>query len=548
MRQTKMKRNTLVFIGLLLLAGITHLLTKTDYTQIDASMNSIGIMIYLGLLLFWIESVRTRLLTSKIRTGIIWTGWLMLSYLLIRTIKYDYVNTPLGGRYAAYAYWTPQMLIPTLFLMTCIRIRRGGEGKGRWNEAWLLIPACLLSLMALTNDLHKLVYCPTVPLSSFDIATGTFSYGPGFWLLNAWMILAFLAGLVLLFRETGKRYPRVIRTLAALVLAWVGLILLNLLVFERGFARFKMFGNPEIHIFCMLGLMEVCIRSRLIPYNENYSGFFSRLRFPAFITDLRMEPVYRAAEVPEAEWNSLQAALESPLALTQDRKLTGKAVRGGCAFWVTDESAVHQAQERLREANELIEQENDLILAEAEQRRQEAYLQSRHRIYHEIAQEIYPCQKRISRLLEGAEPGTEEFRDRIARVSILNTYVKRKTNLLLLASEQDRISTSELFLALRESANYLTLAGLHTVAAEQDERLYPADLILALYDGFEALAEQLLGQASSMMVSWKQDGLCLAAQTDAELHSEGLALPVRFRRFENTLYMDLLTPKGGGES
>ena len=111
---TNQKRSTILFVGFLLLAGIMHLLSMTDYTQIDAPMNSIGNMIYLGLLLFWIESVRTRLLTSRIRTGIIWTGWLMLSYLLIRTIKYDFVDSPLAIRYAAYAYWTPQMLIPTL--------------------------------------------------------------------------------------------------------------------------------------------------------------------------------------------------------------------------------------------------------------------------------------------------------------------------------------------------------------------------------------------------------------------------------------------------
>ena len=44
---------------------------------------------------------------------------------------------------------------------------------------------------------------------------------------------------------------------------------------------------------------------------------------------------------------------------------------------------------------------------EAEQKEKDAHLQSRHRIYHEIAAELYPCQKRIGQLLEETVPGSE---------------------------------------------------------------------------------------------------------------------------------------------
>ena len=53
----------------------------------------------------------------------------------------------------------------------------------------------------------------------------------------------------------------------------------------------------------------------------------------------------------------------------------------------------------------------------------------------------------------------KDFRDRIAGISVLNAYVKRKTNLLLMASEKEMIPTQEIFAALSESCRYLSYAG-----------------------------------------------------------------------------------------
>ena len=306
-----------------------------------------------------------------------------------------------------------------------------------------------------------------------------------------------------------------------------------------------MFHNPEIHVFCMLGVFEICIRYRLIPYNENYSAFFQKLQIPSLITDRAFRPVYAADAALSVGPESLKTASTAPVALTPDQKLCGKAIRAGYAFWVQDESAVHRAQERLLEANEMIEQENDLIRAETEQKKQDAYLQSRHRIYHEIAAELYPCQKKITQILNEAVPGAEDFKQKIAFVSVLNAYVKRKTNLLLLAAENETLSTNELFLALQESANYLTLAGLQTTVAKPEEKLMPAAVILSLYDAFEALAEQVQGRAPSLMVSWYGDGLRLAAEAESEPDPATICLPVRIRKSEDVLYMDILSGKDG---
>lgn len=539
------RRNTLLFLGLLLLAGICHALTRTGYLLFDTLMNSLSSLIYIGLLLFWLESVGTRLPISRARTDVLWIVGLMICWLLIRIVNYDYNNGTLIVRYLCYAYWTPQMLIPALFLCLSLRIRQGGGQQSCRSLALVLLPGAILALLAWTSDLHRLIYRPNVPISAFRVETGTYGYGPAFWLMMAWMGLAAAAGVILLLRETGRRSPRAIRWLLGLVGLWIGLTLQTLLVQDRKLIPFRVFGMPEINIFCMLGFLEICIRGRLIPTNENYPGFFSRLQLPALITDRELRPAYGAARGPDTDREGLEKALRSPLTLTEDLTLSSSPVQGGCVFYVTDRSAIRRAREELSEANELLEQENDLIRAETEQRERDAYLQSRHRIYHEIARKLYPCQKRISQLLEGAAPGSPDFRARIAMSCVLNAYVKRKTNLLLLDAEQETVSGRELFLALQESARYLTLAGLQTTVAQPEEGQYRPDLAIGIYDAFQALAEQLLGRVSSMMVSWKPGCLCLAVEADAAPSTEGIALPVRLRRAEGALYMDVLFQTGG---
>ena len=538
-----LRKNTLRFIAFLLLAGVANFLSRLDDPVIGKIMTAANALILCGLLLFWLQSVRIRLLPSGASRYVVAIAILLLFWLLLRTVKYQVAGDSVSQRYLVYAYWIPQTLTPTLFLMSCFRIRRG-DRPGRRYERLLLIPAVILSLLVMTNDLHQLVYKPHAGFYKFVLETGTYTRGFCFYLLYAWIAAAMLTGIFLLFRETGHRPGRVVRSLLLIVLLWFSLIMLHYLVIEKT-ESLRFFNIPEIHIFSILGIIEVCIRHRLIRYNENYSGFFRNLRMPVLITDRRFRPVYASASEVRADESMLKASLEKPVSLSASQKLYGSEIRGGYAFRVEDESPVFAAQQRLLFANSLMEQENDLIRAETEQKEKDAHLQSRHRIYHEIAGELYPWQKRISQLLDEAKPGSEDFREKITQISVLNAYVKRKTNLLLLASENDTLSTGELYLALQESANYLTLAGLPTIVLKPEDMPKPAEQLTLLYDAFEQLAEQLLDKASSMMVSWTPDGLCLATQADQAPDPAGLPLSVHFRSEEDTLYMDLSVRKGG---
>ncbi len=556
---TEQNRNTIPFIGFLLLAGVLHIIEdfshnvpSPDYSFVTM-LFCLVFMIYSGLILFWIRSVHTRLLPSQARSCLIAAALLMLLYLSLRAFKYRIAGGNAGIRVCWYAFYIPMTMIPALFLAVCIRIARG-ERYTKWDERLTLVPAGILSAVILTNDLHHLVFIPVPGIEDFLGRMGTYTYGLPFYMAYAWIILAMAAGIVLLVKACGSRKNRKMTlSVAAVILLWFILIRLHSL--KKMIEFIPPYEAPEIHIFCMLAVFEICIRSRLIPHNENYTGFFAKLPLPLMITDREYHPVYQSAAGIDADTEQLVSSLAAPVYPQPDRKLSGRQIHGGYAFWMEDESGVRKANEKLLEANDLLESENTLIEYENRQKEEKAYLQSRHQIYYEIAEEMYPYQKRIEVLLNETETGKGSSRDKIAMVSVLNAYVKRKTNLCLMASERETLPLGELRLAVSESGRYLFYVGIRTSVDEsgfcgmqedgRKETFLPSGSIIALYDTFEWLAEQMIGHTSLLMVSFSDESLKLAADTDFPLELKGTALPVQSEKREDILYLTIRTQKGG---
>ena len=548
------KRNLLLFVGLLLLAGLFHIIEHTihdisalgePHYAVVTLFFCLELVIYTVLIIFWIQSVHTRLLPSRARNYMVIVALLMIFYLVLRAYKYRIAGEDAGLRLSWYAYYIPMTFIPALFLMVCIRIKKGAA-KLKVDEKVFLIPAAVLSGLIMTNDLHHLVFVPEPGLSNFIGKSGTYTYRVTFYITYAWIVLAILAGIILLIRTFGLKQKRRLLYLGGIIAVWVILTQLHTL---KKFIEFTPpYETPEIHIFTMLAVFEFAIRQRLIPYNENYAGFFASLPMPVMITDKNFNPVYRSAGSIDLEPGLLTEALKAPIYPIPDGKLSGRPIRGGYTFWIEDESEIRHANEELNEANELLKGENTLIEYENNQKEENAYLRLHHHIYHEIAQEMYPYQKRIEDLLNEAKPGTKEFLRIVAEVSVLNAFVKRKTNMLLVASEHDVIDINELLLAVSESGRYLEFVGLKTSvdesgfiapSAKDGSNALPSDTIIALYDTFQFLTEQLIGHATLLMISYGTEGLRLAADTDMEINTEHAPLPVSMEQQDDILFMDI---------
>ncbi len=532
---SKQNRNTLLFIGLFLLAGGVYMLTRNEIALIDTTAFCLNYTIYICLLFFWILSVYERLLPTRSRTYILFCAGWMLIFLFLRIYRYRIGAGGFWNRFVLYAYNVPMVMITTLFFLIAVRSRQGEEKSGQKAEFLLLLPALLLSTLILTNDLHFLSYRP-VDSQFFDTAA-SYVRGPLFYVQYAYMVVMLLSGLVLLLRTAKNYHKRWIFLILADILLWISIVILSETVLVN---KLKPFTTPETHIFGMLGLCEICIRMGLISYNENYSGVFRSMEQPAMITDRQLQPVYRTSVPVTALEAQMREAVQGPVYLDSDTCLKSRPLRSGYVFWTEDEEELRRLNLKLQETGEELAQENELIEAENRLLETQAYVATRNRIYSQISEKMYPAQQRLAALLKDLQPDAPDFKDRITKALVVSAYIKRATNMLIAQPEEAMIPTEELRRALQESASYLQYRGLAMEITSFEKDMIFREDAFRLYTLFEQLMESLDTLPDLMSVSFSGGELRLVTRETDVPPVPGLTI----QQGDGLLYLSI-TAEGG---
>ncbi|MCR5249033.1 MAG: hypothetical protein K6E50_00340 [Lachnospiraceae bacterium] len=538
-------KTTITFVGIFLLAGGCYLCSRTGSAFFNSLMFCMNATLLLGLVVFWMYTVSARLLKTRTRLYISAAGFFIALFVMMRIFKYRIVvNGVIASRYVTYLYYIPRIMIPTLFLITAVRLA-GDRTFHRHLSRGILVTGCALMALPLTNDLHGFVYRPKVVPAQFDMTSRTYSWGPGFFLLYAWIISLMVVGLIVLFAIMRKRDKKLVVMLVFTIVLWLSAKLFTSLVIDR-LNTARMYSGVEIDCFSMLLLLECCIRSRLIPYNENYAGFFHSLSMPVLITGPGLDTVYASSVPVRASKETLASAEDAPVYLDEDTRLMCMKIRAGYTFWTEDESELHKEQRRLADANAVLSEENDLIALERRLKEQKAQLEAQALVYEKIGAAMAPKQKKIRELLNATRPDAADFADALGKVCVLNAYSKRKTNLLLLSEEALPKQNRELFLALSESARFLNCCGIDAAAVGEEYSGLPLSDVHELYDTFETLIEAYLPVLREMTVSIMPEGIRVAMEAETKVEIAGAVLPVTCVESDGLLFFTIKRRNAGG--
>ena len=104
-----------------------------------------------------------------------------------------------------------------------------------------------------------------------------------------------------------------------------------------------------------------------------------------------------------------------------------------------------------------------MIQAENELKTRQAAVDSRNFIYAQIAERMLPYHRRALAMLDEMQPDAPDFRERVARLNLLNAYIKRGTNLLL-TGEGEELSLGEKMLFAGRSRSSLKSFGIVAAA------------------------------------------------------------------------------------
>lgn len=515
-----------ICVVLVLLVGPVRII---GYQYEKAAYNNIICILFCAAAFIWLFQIRKRVIQPEERRYLTGIALLMIFWIVLQTIRYEYiVDEYYITRFVWYLYYVPQTFCAALMLLSVLHIGRPYDRPicRRWKLIY--VPSAIIVAGVLTNDLHQLAF--RFPYGLKDWNRVDYIYGPYYYAALLWIAVLFLAILVITFTRCSVPGRR--RKL------WMPLLPLFIGVFycilywhiDDSMIRF-MYRMSEVMCFVFAAFLEGLMLAHLIPTNDSYEDFWNASSIGAGIMNQSDEICYRSLSSVLVTPDQIRGAQQEDVFLENGNVILKSCrIHGGFGYWFTDISEINRLNQELSDLGDMLNEENAMLNAENEMREKRIRIEQQNRLYINIAQQVSPQLDRLGRILDSLPEEEKAFEKEMKYACILNTYVKRYSNLLLLSHQNEWISSGELRLSLMESLEYVRFYGIMTHGSYQGEAFLPGDWILLAYRVFEVVLETAIPGAKALLVNLYTMEQCLVLRLEIDL--PGVSLPSDFMKQE----------------
>mgnify|MGYP000106786664 FL=1 len=512
-----MKRNTKQLIPMILVFTIIaaayscRMLAMLDIGGVW--MNYIRAALYLLLFSLWGYSIDRRIIQKQALHCLRLTAALMLVWLILRTLKYEFVTDLTVARYIWYLYYLPMLFIPLLGVYIALSLGKSEEYRLTERAGFLVAVPGILFLLVITNDLHQQVFAFNSGVPGGPDNYG-YSHGIFYFCSMAWMVACMIFSLALLLKKS--RVPsgsekRIRPFVIACITILYGLLYLSGLPAIR-----RWLGDMNV-TFCLLyaAIYESCIRCRMIQSNTGYVELFEATTLAACIADRSGSIVLRSRAAGE----EMVCPREGVQLIRPDGiRISSAPISGGYAVWQDNVRPLTELRARLSENKAKIKNNKEKL--------QEAYLiqkklnelTEKTRIYDELETKYGKQIARIGQLLkqcEGAEPA--EKQSLLKRILLLGTYIKRAANLYFLGMEYELLPQQELRLTVDEAVRVMTVCGTECSVVYRTTKPMRSTEVMRLFDLLKTVAEMTINGLQSLFISVSDSEMDLSVECTAEL-------------------------------
>ena len=452
--------------------------------------------VYMLLLLRWQHTITTKITQKAMHSHLTAQNIVSILYLTVRFIQdaFLYVNIP-WMRFTGYFINIAAIFIPLFGLYGSFYL--GRPENYRISRKWylLLIPACLLSVLALTNDLHHFFYYimpeESQPNLYFHPYIGTY-------IVYIWGLSIISYQIYVIYRRNGTTKSD---SLYRKLIPFYEPILL--LLFSIPYAatayviQFELVEYSAGLIFILVLCWQIYILTGLIPVNTQYEEVFRRSTVAMQILSPSGETIAaseNAAEITPAILEALKR--EQQFSSTEDITIHLHPVPGGYMVWQTELSQINQALRELQRLNAELEEEQDLLAQEIRIQSDEASIQARNDIYDSLSSEVAGQLTLLTELLSKESLSENDWN----RIRLIGTYIKRFCNLRLTYQGQQTIPMGDLAISLQDIAKCMKNLGIRTSLDFCPTSNLEPELILLIMKALEALLEEVDFRLASMTI------------------------------------------------
>lgn len=538
-------------LGLVLMAYMSRIV---GYRVGWSNHNSIIFVLYTIATLIWLMQINRRISGRQEKSYLICTAVFIIMWMACKTIKYNFtLKGSVMERYLWYIYYIPQTFIVLMVFFAVLYIGMPEDKKiSRWWNM-LYIPAGIISIAVMTNDIHQNAFI--FPGGVYGLDGYDYTYGPVYFASVVWLGIMFAAILVAVMIKcsvsAGKKR------------LWVPLIPLIMLLLYfvlclafPGYSPEKIIKVPEMISLCFASFIECLIITRFIPSNDGYEWFWENSGVRAGIMDNEGRIVLCTGENAKVAAEEIERAIDGEIMLDDGvTTLNSRKIRGGYGYRLRDISEILEMSRQMEEMGDILAEENAMIEAENQLAERKSRIAQQEKIYGCIAVELKSQIDEINEIINGEYESEDEFINHMKYACVLNVYMKRYTNLFLLAGSDGCADLGELFLAIEESLTYIKACDIQAYGAYSGEGRVHADNILSCYRFFENVIEWLMPELKAIMVDviYTHGELSMRIEAEAPNHnlpkkrepyvSEGLKAEVD--KDDDTWFFRMTAMKGG---
>lgn len=502
----------IVCMVMIMMAGVVRLVR--DHFHGYASNTVIGILFLIAIFI-WMNQAKKRLIDPTECAYLVGTAFLMAVLMLVRTVKFLFMSdTYVLARYAWYLYYVPQTLAVLWMFFAVFSI--GRPYHYRMDRRWklLYIPAGIIMIGILTNDIHQLAF--RFPNGLNRWYENDYVYGPFYVLAMAWLLIFFITILVIALHRCAVSENRTRIWMPLLPLA-IGIIYTVSYIWIPGGILQELYKSAEMICFVFLGFMEGLIQAHLFPVNDSYETLWRVSSIRGGLLDQDDQFCYLSEPAIRVSVNQVKHALKQSVVLEDHRTLLrSHEIPGGIGYWVKDISDILDLNQKLADLGDVLTEENAMLEGENRLREKHLRIAEKMQLYDEMAQAVRPQLEMIEYLIQNPAEEEVEFEKQMKYGCILTVYVKRYSNLLLLYHQNTDISSSELWLAVSESIEYVKLYGVKAYVSYSGEEKLPGKVMLVMYRVLEQILESSIPGCDALFVILEfGDRITLRAEVNA---------------------------------
>ena len=491
----------LVVAAVVVTAAVIRLVNNQNTSDDVLFTDFIRSLLHIGLITAWGFSLYRRVVQKQARHYLCGIVALMTLWLNFKVVKY-YICTDINiSRYLWYLYYLPLIGIPLYMLFASLFIGKTEDYKLKWQVKLLYIPAVLLFLMIMTNDLHEFAFSFPQHVFSPD----NYQHGIGYFLVFGWFALCTFASFYVMYSGGKiKRKPRAYAPLIATLVLTICYIITYMV--ENPVTKFLAGDLSSACSLLFAAVFECCIYCGLLPTNTRYDEMFvASVGSSAQIVDENFEVRYASASAEPLPVEQIKKTLNAPVALSEGKLLYTAPIGGGYMVWTEDISELTNLRRELTETKEELEERTAMLRHEYVLEKDRKVTAEQNRLYDLLTASTQKQIDRIARLMkeyELAEGDAEKGNAILSRIAVLGGYVKRKKHLTLSVQNGFDIPEGELKNAIEESVRYLKAMGARCVVFVDTQRDFlPGEIASAAYDFFEDAVEAALCSITSCAVS-----------------------------------------------